>query len=465
MRPQTASKFDPFDTADISEALPSYIAYQHSQSPGSPQTQPQCKPIMLTLAVYQAVYNHVLAIEGPNPPEQFQAMIARYKALKRWSSSLDVFKEAFAIQSYDNNSRVMLGKLLWMAAYVGDEIISRQALADGADPNFVVPQMKDIPLHAALTFGHTSIVRILMREGASLYPLLNLTGANEQSEIRVLLTVLPPSTLQAYIDVRGKNSFPSDAVLAAAECSQPGVLSMLEREGFDISKRGENNATVLHLAARHEQEHIVRYLLDSNFPVNVADDFGQSPLFDAIIHLNTDIVDILLQNGAKVNVKDKIGQSPVHVLLKYPQDEEGDPLDSDEIDDLKFKILASLRSIGASLEITDDEGNRPIHIAIKHGLVFLAAALLFIGADPDARDRDEWTPLHLCALGNDYQLAIAGFLVDAGASMKARLPPQSASLTPIEVAKRKANGLMVNALRNAQRDRGLSKFLARRGIV
>lgn len=75
-----------------------------------------------------------------------------------------------------------------------------------------------------------------------------------------------------------------------------------------------------------------------------------------------------------------------------------------------------------SVDERDADGRTALHRAAADGDVAAAKALLARGADPNARDRAEATPLHhvIHARDDDRALALARVLVEAGADPRAR---------------------------------------------
>lgn len=121
------------------------------------------------------------------------------------------------------------------------------------------------------------------------------------------------------------------------------------------------------------------------------------------------------------NVGDARSRTPLH----YAAAEE----DSESVVDL-------LLGHGATVSTPDDHGYTPLHIAARYGVGKAVASLLKAGADVNAADRSDMTPLHYCAYSfqhntNLYDSQATRLLLEAGADIDATnregyTPPQSA---------------------------------------
>ena len=436
---------------------------QDQQSPSKPPLPPR-RDKSGSQATFRRLHQQAIAIEGPCPPEKYQAAIDLLRKEKQWVSSLEVFKTVFEPGKFDPESSQSKGELLFLASYVGDEAVVRSALAAGADAEYVVPLLSSSPLHAAMTFDHSKILEMLLETGATLLSASNAAGTNEQKLMGDNLMLMSPTSVNSLLKYRGTDAFPSSAVLIAAKSSQPGVLQVLLNYGFDFHLKNEQGATALHIAVQNDQTETVTCLLSLNFPIDVVDNARQTPLYDAILSRNQDMVNLLLANHAQCNTVDTSGNAPIHILIVCPQDGDGSPLNSDALAECKVNMIESLCQAGASLEIQNNQGLRPLHLAIQFGLGIIAIYLLMKGADPGARNKDGWTPLHLCAAGTGEQKQIAAYLLEAGASLKATSPPPN-PLTPLEVARRIPNVDMVNLFSGKKAERGVHKWMARHGFA
>jgi ankyrin repeat protein len=80
--------------------------------------------------------------------------------------------------------------------------------------------------------------------------------------------------------------------------------------------------------------------------------------------------------------------------------------------------VRALLAEGADPEARDEDDRTPLLAAVAAANAALVAVLLEAGADPNARDADGWTPLHLASQRRD--LRIAWLLVHHGADVNAQ---------------------------------------------
>ena len=90
----------------------------------------------------------------------------------------------------------------------------------------------------------------------------------------------------------------------------------------------------------------------------------------------------------------------------------------DFFEDADGDLVRTCLDAGADPNARNEDGDTPLHIAAWNGQTEAIAALLDAGADPNARNEDGDTPLHIAAWNGQTE-AIAA-LLDAGADPNAR---------------------------------------------
>ena len=120
------------------------------------------------------------------------------------------------------------------------------------------------------------------------------------------------------------------------------------------------------------------------------------------------------------------------------------------------RIVLALLDRGADIEARDFLQRTPLHIASEYDRLEVGLALLDRGADVDARDVNQMTPLHAVCYNGNMELAMA--LVDRGADVDARTVNQR---TPLNYACNKGKMELAMALvdRGAHVDEKILKKL------
>ncbi|HAX02987.1 MAG: hypothetical protein A2Y45_06100 [Tenericutes bacterium GWC2_34_14] len=161
-------------------------------------------------------------------------------------------------------------------------------------------------------------------------------------------------------------------------------LNMTYIDMVDDKKR-----SLLHYAVLGSAMDVLTYLLDMDININLADEHGETALFDCARKAKLDISKLLISKFASVNVENRVGELPIH-LAAFKGD----------LDMIKLLIES-----GAFLNKKTQEDKLPVHYAIAGGRVDVIPYLLKEGKQNwFLRDAYGNTLLHHAAKTSNVQI-------------------------------------------------------------
>ncbi|KAL6652668.1 hypothetical protein ACP70R_011593 [Stipagrostis hirtigluma subsp. patula] len=170
----------------------------------------------------------------------------------------------------------------------------------------------------------------------------------------------------------------AELVLGVINAAYHGDLFRLKgliSAGADPSKPDYDGRTALHVAALRGYEDIIRFLIQRGATVNSIDKFGNSPLLQALKSGHHRITSLLVEHGAVLNLEDA-GSYLCRVVI-----------------DGKIDLLRRLLRFGVDPNCKNYDQRTPLHVAAAEGLHLVASMLIDFGADVLAKDRWGNTPL------------------------------------------------------------------------
>ncbi|KAA8547685.1 hypothetical protein F0562_004114 [Nyssa sinensis] len=152
-------------------------------------------------------------------------------------------------------------------------------------------------------------------------------------------------------------------------------LKSLIRAGANPKKTDYDGRSPLHLAASRGYEDITHFLSQEGVDVNLSDNFGNTPLLDAIKNGHDRVASLLVEKGATLKIDDA-GSFLCTTVAKGESD-----------------FLKRVLSNGIDPNSKDYDHRTPLHIAVSEGLYLMAKLLLEAGANVFSKDRWGNTPL------------------------------------------------------------------------
>jgi len=377
-------------------------------------------------------------------------------------ANVDLLLEAGA----DVDARNKRGETpLMVAAQRGQRAAAVALLAGGAEVN-AQGEEGLTALHWAVDQGTPEVVELFLEAGADVHaqnangatPLFGLerrrSGALQEPAVLDLL-------LGAGADVGARNSSGSTALhVVAAAPDAPNALQIasgLLESGADPNAYDDEGRTPLILAARGDNEALVRVLLEAGADVAARHTGGGTALHSAVeAGGSAAVVQVLLEAGADPDARDNAGLTPLQELSPL------EPIWYSDDPPLRNPAVAPLLEAGADVNVRDSAGNTPLHHAAT-GDSAQANVLLAAGADVHARNRSGDTPLHIRAMSRrGYAGQIAAKLVRAGADLGAR---NDEGLTPMLLALRSRNTWVVDELLALGADPETLKGASKNGVL
>ncbi|KAL9170064.1 hypothetical protein ABFS82_04G119700 [Erythranthe guttata] len=195
-----------------------------------------------------------------------------------------------------------------------------------------------------------------------------------------------------------------------------------------IEKREMESATRLNFAANDGDLRALRRLFEAGADPNKTDYNGQSPLHRAASNGHEDIVRFLIERKVDVNLRDDSGKTALFEAIKNGHD----------------SISSALAEAGATLSTVENAGNLLCEAVARKEFGFLTR-LLANGINPNSKNYDLRTPLHLAASQGSYAECV--LLVETGASVFAT---DRWGRTPVDEARVGGNRELVKLLEDAK---------------
>lgn len=244
---------------------------------------------------------------------------------------------------------------LMQALHAGDVAKLQQALDDGANPNFALPD-GSLPLAWAADSQSPELVIALLKAGA-------------KPDAKTSIENFSP-------------------LVSACQRGAPAIVAALLDAGANVKRTTATGISPLALCAGNSSPEIVARLLELGAPVDAVDETGQSPLMWAAAKGQVENIKPLVEAGADTNRLTKKGFSPLMFALMSSNPEA--PL--------------VLINAGSDIAYVAPDGTSMVQMAMYRQQYGVAELLINRGVDLNAYDRNGHRLLHAAVLAKQPQL-------------------------------------------------------------
>ena len=131
------------------------------------------------------------------------------------------------------------------------------------------------------------------------------------------------------------------------------VTELLKRGADPNKEKGYSGSTPLHLATTREKTDVVKKLLKKGAHLETKDDYGYTPLLEAVNYggVPEEMVDLLLEHGADVHAVEEDRKCVLHFAAQNDDEE----------------VMRKMIARGVSVHAKDKDGWTPLHEAAYYG--------------------------------------------------------------------------------------------------
>jgi ankyrin repeat protein len=286
------------------------------------------------------------------------------------------------------------GKALHSAAPQSDDVYAavrandlarlRTLIASPADAN-ARDEQGDTPLLYAAAVGSLEAMKLLLDNSA------DVNAQNAFGTTALMISAVDIAKVRLLVERGAKVNLASKQgrtplFIAAMSDESAAIVTYLAGKGADFKARDAFGNTILTAAASGNDLNTIRASLDAGVDVNAAGATGVTPLmFSAGYHGNLAATKMLLAKGAKVNA---VAESPMLF-----------PLDSPKSGPIALHNFT------------------PLLLAMPHASPDVVKTLIDAGADVNAKDSRNMTPLMFAVASNHQNPAVIRMLIDRGADL------------------------------------------------
>ena len=285
--------------------------------------------------------------------------------LAAWFGQIETVRYLVGLPEVDMNQRSLRGRTaLHMAVLKVHADVAEVIIDAGADIE-VKDEKGRSPLHCASRSGSLAIVKMLVKAGAGV----------------------------RATDNKGDTCL----TLVSTEGHTETVRYLVDLPVVDLHHKNDLGSTAL-VCTRNP--HALQVLIDAGADIEAKNNFGRSALQCASVHGDLVIVKMLVKAGAGVCVRDKVGDTCL-ILAAYKGHTE------------TVRYLATLPEV--DMNQRGRRGQTALHRVALTVHADVVGLLIDAGADIEAKDDHEWSPLHMaCEAG---KIANVKMLVKAGAEV------------------------------------------------
>ncbi|XP_041358307.1 transient receptor potential cation channel subfamily A member 1-like isoform X2 [Gigantopelta aegis] len=286
------------------------------------------------------------------------------------------------------------------------------------DPSRLYIQNSDgqVPVHLAAIKGRLNILEFIALHGGD-FNIKNKQGntalhlAVEEGQINVINFLIDHGALTDILN----NEKHAPIHLAVSLGNVDALKALLQHDQVDVNQAGESGFTPLHYCAVTDHDKCAEILLQYGAKPCIKCDFGFYAIHAAAKSASSKTLEVL------INYSETSGYTPAEILL-WKDMENNIPLHS-AVNGGNIKAVEMCLKAGAPVNAQQDDQATPVHFACLQGNLDMLH--LMYNSQPDKfekavhiADSCGMTPLHRAALFN--HVAVVTYLLEKGADVNAK---------------------------------------------